>query len=79
MPRIPKSPDGATGPTKPRRSSTKKPNGNGSSVSADQVAKRAYEIFQSRGGYHGADLDDWLEAERELKQPTSEPRKSSRA
>ena len=31
------------------------------------VARRAYEIYQSRGAYHGADLDDWLEAERQLK------------
>ena len=41
------------------------------SVSEDQVAKRAYEIYQSRGGHHGADLDDWLEAERQLKEPAS--------
>jgi hypothetical protein len=68
MPRAPKSPDGVTGPAKPRRASTRKPGGNGSSVSEDQVAKRAYEIFESRGGRHGADLDDWLEAERQLKQ-----------
>ena len=35
--------------------------------SPDAVAKRAYEIYQNRGGFDGADLDDWLEAERELK------------
>ena len=33
----------------------------------DSIARRAYEIYQSRGGQHGADLDDWLEAERQLK------------
>jgi len=33
----------------------------------DAVARRAYEIYQRRGGDHGADLDDWLAAERELK------------
>ena len=33
----------------------------------DAVARRAYEIYQRRGGDHGADLDDWLKAERELK------------
>ena len=32
----------------------------------DRVARRAYEIFQQRGGQPGRDLDDWLEAEREL-------------
>ena len=38
--------------------------------SPDAVAKRAYEIYQNRGGTDGADLDDWLEAERQLKGPT---------
>lgn len=30
------------------------------------IAVRAYEIFLSRGASHGHDLDDWLQAEREL-------------
>ncbi len=34
--------------------------------SRDDVARRAYEIFRSRGGVHGRDLEDWLEAEHEL-------------
>ncbi len=33
---------------------------------ADRIAARAYQIYQERGGEHGADLDDWLRAEREL-------------
>ena len=33
----------------------------------DAVARRAYEIYESRGAQHGADLDDWLEAERQLR------------
>jgi hypothetical protein len=54
---------------------TKKTNGsNGSNGeglnSSNAVAKRAYEIYQNRGGTDGADLDDWLEAERELKGPS---------
>ena len=32
----------------------------------DEVAKRAYEIYVSRGGADGRDLDDWLQAERQL-------------
>ena len=32
------------------------------------IARRAYEIYESRGGTDGADLDDWLQAERELQQ-----------
>jgi hypothetical protein len=31
-----------------------------------EVAQRAYEIFLARGGQEGSDLDDWLQAEREL-------------
>jgi hypothetical protein len=31
------------------------------------IARRAFEIFCERGCEHGHDLDDWLQAERELK------------
>jgi hypothetical protein len=30
------------------------------------IARRAYERFEARGRENGRDLDDWLEAEREL-------------
>lgn len=30
------------------------------------IAQRAYEIYQSRGGGHGSDQDDWFTAEGEL-------------
>jgi hypothetical protein len=33
----------------------------------EQIAARAYEIFLTRGGTHGSDLEDWLQAERELR------------
>ncbi len=32
----------------------------------EQIARRAYEIFVARGGTHGYDIEDWLQAEREL-------------
>jgi hypothetical protein len=32
------------------------------------IRRRAYEIFEARGGQSGHELDDWLQAERELKQ-----------
>jgi hypothetical protein len=32
----------------------------------EEVARRAYELFLARGRQHGGDLDDWLEAERQL-------------
>jgi Protein of unknown function (DUF2934) len=35
-------------------------------VAPTDIARLAYEIFESRGRTHGAELDDWLEAERRL-------------
>ena len=35
-------------------------------LSEQEIALRAHEIFQQRGGTDGRDLDDWLQAEREL-------------
>jgi len=32
----------------------------------EAIAFRAYELFLARGGQHGRDLEDWLQAEREL-------------
>src|SRR5262245_11716823 len=32
----------------------------------DRIALRAYENFVERGSVHGHDLDDWMNAEREL-------------
>jgi hypothetical protein len=32
----------------------------------DEIARRAFEIFLSRGGSHGHDMDDWLKAELEV-------------
>jgi DUF2934 family protein len=35
-------------------------------VTAADIARRAYEIYESRGRIDGTQLDDWLEAERQL-------------
>jgi hypothetical protein len=40
--------------------------GGASSVYDEAIARRAHELFQARGGQHGHDLDDWLEAERQI-------------
>lgn len=29
-----------------------------------KIEKKAYELYEQRGGAHGNDLNDWLEAER---------------
>jgi Protein of unknown function (DUF2934) len=34
--------------------------------SATEIRQRAFEIHIERGGIHGCDLDDWMQAEREL-------------
>lgn len=42
----------------------------------DIIARRAYELFEERGREDGHDLDDWLQAERELQtQPASAARR----
>jgi hypothetical protein len=48
-------------------SSTRAPADSGASEDyRERVAQRAYELYQSRGGAHGSDWEDWLAAEREL-------------
>jgi hypothetical protein len=36
-------------------------------LSYDQIAEAAYHRYLQRGGQHGQDFDDWLEAERSLR------------
>ena len=31
-----------------------------------RISKRAHELYEARGGHDGRDLDDWLQAEREI-------------
>jgi hypothetical protein len=38
-----------------------------SEPSSEQITRRAYEIYQERGGESGRDFDDWLQAEREIR------------
>jgi hypothetical protein len=66
MPRKNRPANGSSNSPKPARRSK----GNGAAEpfnDPDAIARRAYEIYQRRGGNDGADLDDWLEAERELR------------
>lgn len=34
----------------------------------EDIARRAYQLYEERGGEHGQDWQDWFEAERELRQ-----------
>ncbi len=36
--------------------------------SREEIERRAYEIYLERGGFHGQDLEDWLQAEREVRE-----------
>ena len=46
-------------------------------VTDSDVARRAYDLYLARGGEHGHDVDDWMEAERELQRPSSPPRRDA--
>jgi hypothetical protein len=38
----------------------------GNSARDEEIRRRAYEIYLARDGQPGGELDDWLQAEREL-------------
>jgi hypothetical protein len=42
----------------------------GNSTRDEKIRRRAYEIYLERGEQPGRELDDWLQAERELKRGT---------
>ncbi len=47
-----------------------RPGVNPHSAPADEeIALRAYELYLARGGEDGHDLEDWLEARRQLEDP----------
>ena len=58
-------------------------------LTSEQIAARAYQLYLERGRTNGYDLDDWLQAEYELRQlpvrklaemePPSVPRGKSKA
>jgi outer membrane protein TolC len=48
------------------------------STTDDDVARRAYELYETRGREPGHELDDWLQAERELSSADSDWRRPVR-
>ncbi len=40
----------------------------GITLTQDDVARRAYQLYEQRGGEHGHDWDEWFQAEREVRQ-----------
>ena len=45
----------------------------------DDIARRAHELFEQRGGAHGHDLDDWLQAEVEIRRIVGVPPRATHA
>ena len=43
----------------------------------EDISRRAYELFLVRSAEHGHDLNDWLEAERQLSGIDAAPRRRS--
>lgn len=41
--------------------------------SYEEIAQRAYEIYERRGGGHGGEVNDWHQAERELREERGLP------
>ena len=38
----------------------------------EDIARRAYQLFEERGREHGCDWDDWFQAQRKLRQRASQ-------
>lgn len=50
-----------------RQTSTKKRASSPPQPTREDIERRAYEIYLERGGIEGCEMEDWLQAERELK------------
>ena len=42
-------------------------------VTNGDIARRAYDLYLGRGCEHGHDVDDWMQAERELRASSIAP------
>jgi hypothetical protein len=58
-------------PTKPTLLRTTNQTTESTSELQEQIRRRAYELYEQRGRNDGYELNDWLQAESELTQPTS--------
>jgi Protein of unknown function (DUF2934) len=62
-----KNPPTPAGKRPSRKSSSQQPRPTG--PTGEEIRFRAYEIYLERGRSDGQDLEDWLQAEKELKGP----------
>jgi Protein of unknown function (DUF2934) len=65
MPTKPKRNEITAPPTAPARAETGEVSA-GNSARDEEIRRRAYEIYLERGEQPGREVDDWLQAEREL-------------
>ena len=45
----------------------------------EEIELRAYQIYLERGGAHGQDVEDWVQAERELVENYGKPVQRAKA
>ena len=45
----------------------------------EEIARRAYELYERRGGEPGREQEDWLQAENELRQERARPSQRTRS
>ena len=48
-------------------------------ITREMIEKKAYELYLARGRVDGADVNDWLEAERQLRAEVTRDPKPTRA
>jgi hypothetical protein len=51
----------------------------GHSPTREEIELRAHQIYIERGGAHGQDVEDWLEAERQLLDERAKTRLKAKA
>ena len=52
--------------TREKSSPESEPSTDKAAPTREEIELRAHQIYVERGGAHGQDVDDWLQAEREL-------------
>ena len=58
---------------KQQRSRKTKERGEAIAPSREEIARRAYELFLQRGGEPGHEQEDWLQAEKNLREEKARP------
>ncbi len=65
--------------TTEKSSSKSQPQTASGAPAREEIELRAYQIYVERGGAHGQDVEDWLQAERELVEKYGKPVQKAKA